>query len=495
MLNEVGKKNGYTIKGGRFVVYGAARSGFAAGGLILRRGGTVIIIDDAPGMSGERKRIAAELIAGGAIILLEPSLDTRRELLRDADALILSPGVQLADELREVSAGSGCEIMGEIELAWRLCPCPVIAVSGSNGKTTTVSLLYEFLKAAGFTVHLVGNVGSSYDAADASGYFIGERKILFTGEVGVPFCERIDAISPGDIVVVEVSSYQLESVVDFHPVIAVLLNIVEDHLVRHGDMGGYIAAKGRLLANQDAGDTAVLNVDDPTVTEAYKIGGGSGHIIGFSLNDENADAYYRDGFVYIKVDDDPALLLKREEFSLPGDHNIENLMASALAARAAGAGLDEIRRVAREFRGVEHRIEWVGEFNGVNVYNDSKGTNPDSTIKALAAFDRPVVLILGGHEKGSDFTPLYEIMPDKVRHALIIGSTSERLDNELGARGFKNRFVAGDIAGALDWIKLNGTKGDILLLSPASASFDQYESYEERGKVFKILTKEKLAGK
>ena len=495
MLNEVGKKNGYSIKGKRFIVYGAARSGFAAAGVILRRGGTAIIIDDASKMSGERKRIAGELIADGGIILLGPSLETKRELLRDADTLILSPGVQLADELREVSAGSGCEIMGELGLAARLCPCPIIAISGSNGKTTTVSLLFEFLKAAGFRTHLVGNVGSSYDAADASGYFIGEKKVLFAGEVGVPFCERLDAINQGDIVVAEVSSYQLESAADFHPGIAVLLNIVEDHLARHGDMDGYIAAKGRMMANQGTGDTTVLNVDDPLVMEAYKVGGGSGDIISFSLHDENADAYSRDGIVYIKVDDDPALLLKREEFSLPGDHNIENLMAAALAARAAGAGLDGIRRVAREFRGVEHRIEWVGEFNGVNVYNDSKATNPDSTIKALAAFDQPVVLILGGYEKGSDFTPLYEILPDNVRHMLIIGSTSERLDHELGARGIGNRTVAGDLAAALDWIKSNGTSGDILLLSPASASFDQYESYEERGRVFKKLTKEKLAGK
>lgn len=487
--------NGYSIKGKSYVVYGAARSGFSAADLIGRHGGAVILIDDAPEIDGDRMLIAEKLIADGMKLMLEPGMDIIRELTRDADALILSPGIPLSMELRDICAGTDCEILGELELGARLCPCPIIAVSGSNGKTTTACLCYECLLAAGRRAHLVGNVGSSFTADKASGYTIGDREVLFTGEVGVPFCERIDAIKPDDIVVSEVSSYQLETTSTFQPHIAVLVNIVEDHLARHGDMGSYVATKGRIFARQDTNDYAILNADDPLVGEAYESGGGSARTLSFSSTNEDNDAYYRDGAVFIKVDKQPALLVKRDEFNPPGDHNIENLMAAALATRAAGAGLDEIRSVARTFRGVEHRIEWVGEFGGIEVYNDSKGTNPDSTIKALSAFERPVILILGGYEKGSDFTPLYEVMPEKVRHTLIVGANGERLDRELGTRGYKERTVVGDLDRALKWMRANGQEGDVLLLSPASASFDRYESYEERGKVFKKLTKEILAGK
>jgi UDP-N-acetylmuramoylalanine--D-glutamate ligase len=192
----------------------------------------------------------------------------------------------------------------------------------------------------------------------------------------------------------------------------------------------------------------------------------------------------------MRVNGDHVLLLKREEFHLPGDHNVENLLAAALAADSTGVDLGSIRDVSRIFKGVEHRIEFVGEFGGMKIYNDSKGTNPDSTVKALSAFDHPVILIIGGYEKGSDFTPLYEVFPEKVRHALIVGATAERLDRELDLRGLDDRSVTGDIAGAVSWARENGKPGDVLLLSPASASFDQFDSYEERGKVFKRLVED-----
>jgi UDP-N-acetylmuramoylalanine--D-glutamate ligase len=471
-----------------------ARSGLSAARLLVSLGGIVTGIDDTSELAGIRVRIIDELVANGMTLFLEPSIDAKRDLLRNSDVLVLSPGVPLADELREVCLESGCEIIGELELAYRLCPCPIIAVTGSNGKTTTVCLIYEFLKAAGFRAHLVGNVGSSYDPETASGYFLDNEKILFTSGVGVPFCERIDDINAGDIVVTEASSYQLESTSRFHPRVAVLLNIVEDHLARHSDMDGYIAAKGRMFMNQERDDYAVLNADDPMVDAAYRSGGGSARLLRFSTRDETCDAFYRDGIIFMKVDSQAALFLKREEFAPPGVHNVENLMAAVLAAGAAGAGIDKARSAARQFRGVEHRIEYIGEFNGVAVYNDSKGTNPDSTIKALASFESPVILILGGYEKGSDFTPLYEILPENARFVLIVGATAERLDRELAARGFENRAVVRDIAGALGWVCDNSAPGDILLFSPASASFDMFTSYEERGRTFKKLVVEILAG-
>lgn len=486
------EKKIFYVEGKRFIVYGQGRSGLAADRLLLERGGIVTAIDDAGDFPDDRRAIIDKLLAGGMTLLTGLDIESKRELLKEADALVVSPGVMLPIELKETCADAGVEILGEFELAARLCPAPVIAVSGSNGKTTTSCLIYEFVKRGGLTAHLVGNVGSSYNPAVASGYQVGDERILFTGGVGVPFAERVDAIKPDDIVVAEVSSYQLETVSWFHPKVSVLLNIAEDHLARHGDMGGYAAVKARVFNNQTADDFAVLNADDPLVLEAYDMDSGAAGRMTFSFRDGSSDAFYRDNALFIRVNAEHVLLLKREEFNLPGEHNVENLMAAALAAVAVGVDTGHIRDVARIFRGVEHRIEFVGEFMGIKVYNDSKGTNPDSTIKALSAFGRPVILIIGGYEKGSDFTPLYEVFPEKVSHALIVGATAERLDRELLMRGLENRTVTGDLDGALQWVRRNGKPGDVLLLSPASASFDQFESYEERGKVFKKLVNEIL---
>ncbi len=484
----------YELKEKRFVVYGLGRSGIPVARLLLNGGAQVAAFDDAGEFPEDRAALIRDLESKGLTLAVGLDLSAKRELLHNADTMVVSPGIMIPTELRDACRESGVEIIGELELAYRLCPGTIIAVTGSNGKTTTACLLYEFMKAAGFDSHLVGNVGSNYDPAKASGYRIGAERIAFTGTVGVPFSERLPAIKPGDMVVVEASSYQLETAIDFHPKVAVLLNITEDHLARHGDMDGYVRAKGRLFINQETDDFAVLNGDDPLVADAFMSTKASPKRLTFSFVDDTANAYYRGGAVFLRVNGEPALLIRDSEFAPPGRHNIENLMAAALAASCSGASMGQIRDVARAFKGVEHRIEYVGEFNGLKVYNDSKGTNPDSTIKALQAFDHPVILILGGYEKGSDFTPLYEMLPEKARHVLIIGATSERLDTELGSRGFSNRTVVGDLAGALEWAHREGRPGETLLLSPASASFDQFESYEERGRVFKELASEILSG-
>jgi len=486
------RNNHYPVKGKNILVYGLGRSGVANAKLLIGRGAKVTGIDDVGDLPKERRILIDDLVKAGMVLALEPSFDAKRQLFREADIVVVSPGVVLPNELREMCVERGAEIIGEFEIAARMCPAPIVAISGSNGKTTTSCLTYEFIKAGGGCAHLVGNVGSSYDIAQASGYMIGDERILFTGEIGVPFSDRLEAIQPGDIVVAEVSSYQLGDAPLFRPSVAVLLNITEDHLARHGDMTGYVAAKGRMFANQTSGDYAILNADDPLVAEAFNLGSKAAKRLYFSFRDTSADAYYRDESVFIKVRGEAALLIRRGEFALPGNHNIENLMAAALAATAVGCGLSDVRNAARAFKGVEHRIEFVGEFRGIKVYNDSKGTNPDSTIKALNSFDSPVILVIGGYEKGSDFTPLYEIFPRKVKHALVVGATAERLNGELAVRGFDNRTVVGDLNGVMAWVLKYAKRGDILLLSPASASFDQFSSYEERGRVFKRMITEML---
>jgi UDP-N-acetylmuramoylalanine--D-glutamate ligase len=355
----------------------------------------------------------------------------------------------------------GVPVWSEIELAWRFLRGRLICITGSNGKTTTTSLIGHILETAGLPVQVAGNIGT-------------------------PLISRVDISSDGSFTVVEASSFQLEFISTFRPNIAVLLNVTPDHLDRHGSVESYAAAKARMFENQMPEDAAIINADD-TVAPQYAPTGP--RVFWFSREKQVASGcYVRGDEIIFRCDGEETVLLNRKIIGLRGSHNMENVLAAAAAARLAGVEPGAIAEGVRTFAGVEHRIEYVATIGGVEYFNDSKATNVDATLKALDAFPGNVLVILGGKDKGSDYKILRQTLRSRARMALLIGSAADKIEADLAGAIPVERVQT--LERAVEHASQHAKPGDTVLLAPACASFDQFENYEHRGRVFKQLVRE-----
>jgi len=449
----------------RVLIVGLARTGFATAQFCAARGSQVTVVEErhesavppvAPGLDAHGiVNPAQQLRARGVSVQCGGKFP---ELFAQADLIIPSPGVPA--NLPELARAreAGITIWSEIELAWRFLRGRLFAVTGSNGKTTTVSLLGHILRRA----HVPPLVG---------------------GNIGTPLISLVDESSDSTIAVAEVSTFQLELTKAFRPDIAILLNITPDHLDRHGSFEEYSRLKRRIFANQRETDEAILNADDP---------GAGGDIpkrprIGWFSRQQPVPrgAYVRNGEIVLRDNGVEMRLMSREEVPLPGAHNLENVLAASFAAHLAGVAPDAIASGVRSFTPVEHRLEFVAEIGGIRFYNDSKATNVDAALKALESFTQPVHIILGGKDKGGDFIALRAPLCRHACRAILIGNAAGKIAEQIDGS------VPIEIAGALDaavTLAFAGARpGDIILLAPACASFDQFKNFEHRGRVFKQL--------
>jgi UDP-N-acetylmuramoylalanine--D-glutamate ligase len=448
------------LKGKKVLVVGLGKSGLAAA-LFLRHRGAQVTVSDVRSAEALAKDIPALLEEG---IMVEAGghglLTFRRQ-----DLIVVSPGVPLTTpELVQVRS-FGLPVIGELELAARFIRGKMLAVTGSNGKTTTTTLLGEILKEAGLPT-LVG------------------------GNIGVPVVSLVDESTDDTWSVLEVSSFQLESTEQFHPSIAVILNITPDHLDRHGSFENYIQAKERIFAVQDANDCLVLNADNTAAAQAASRA--ASRVFWFSVEHPVPQgAWLEQGYVVYRSQENAAIepIMPLGGIPLKGTHNVENVLAAVAAARQAGAPAQAIRRAIENFRAVEHRLEYVATINGVEYYNDSKATNVDATAKAVAAFSSGIHLILGGKDKGSDYTTLSQLLRERVRAVYTIGSAAAKIESHL--RGVITLQSCETLENAVSAAASAARPGDVVLLAPACSSFDQFDSYEHRGRIFKELVSER----
>lgn len=444
--------------GKKAIVIGMAKSGLAAARLLKELGAEVIVYD-AKKIEDLSPEIVKEIKDNeyDSIFAADPV-----EAIKECDIVVMSPGVPptlpfiiLARKLKKY-------IISEMELGFQFTKGKVAAITGTNGKTTTVSLLGEIMKNAAKTTHVVGNIGT-------------------------PIAKEALKTSNKDVTIAEVSSYQLDETDTFKPEISAILNITPDHLNRYKTMDNYIASKAQIFKNQDAKDCIVLNWDDKTLREISK--SAKGKIYWFSRKDNlKRGAYLRDNDIVFKDDDGiEKYICNKMQVYIPGDHNLENALCAVTVASILGVSAQVIRKTLMTFTGVEHRIEFVREVRGVRYINDSKGTNPDATIKACEAMRAPTVLILGGYDKGGDFFELFNTFNGYIKAVIAIGETKYKIKDAADQCGFNNIVLAETFEQAVEISTDYATPGMNVLLSPACASFDMFNDYEHRGKVFKEL--------
>jgi UDP-N-acetylmuramoylalanine--D-glutamate ligase len=443
------------LKGKRVLVVGLGKSGLAAARFLKARGARVTVSDIRPaGLIAELPALLDEgiMVETGSHGLLT---------FRRQDLIVVSPGVPVnTPELTQVRA-LGMPIIGELELGAQFLQGEVVAITGSNGKTTTTTLLGEILKASG-------------------------RPTLVGGNIGRPVVEMVAESTAESWSVLEVSSFQLETVESFHPRIAVVLNITPDHLDRHGTFDVYAAAKARITENQTAEDFLVLNAEDaPTQAIAAKT---KAQVYWFSPRRQvKQGAFVQGEGIFFRAAEGGAAepVLPVKEITLAGAHNVENVLAAVCAARLAGVDAQTIREAVAAFHAVEHRLEFVREVEGVRWFNDSKATNVDATTKAVEAFPGGIWLILGGKDKDSDYSTMSPLLKERARAVITIGSAAEKIESQLA--GVVKIERAGTMDRAVAWAREQAKSGDVVLLAPACSSFDQFENYEHRGRVFKEL--------
>jgi UDP-N-acetylmuramoylalanine--D-glutamate ligase len=430
---------------------GLERSGLAALELLKPRGATLTATDSRP---IEEMPKAAEVLQR----LNVPFKQQSPEVFEGSDWIVLSPGVPADLDWIEAARRRGVKVIGEVELAGMFLKGKIIGITGSNGKTTTTAMVGHILRESGIPAQVGGNIGTAVTAL-------------------------VESSRTKQWNVLELSSFQLETIRDFRAHIGVCLNVTPDHLDRHHTLENYAGAKGRLFETQQPGDYAVLNADD-----AFCVGYSaltSGMPLWFSSTRAITPGVWLENGQLLF---DGAPLMRAGDIPIRGRHNIENTMAAAAAARLAGAGLDAIASAVRSFRAVEHRLEFVRSVRGVDYYNDSKATNVDATLKALDAFDGGLWVILGGKDKDSDYTVLADALRKKARSVLLIGAAAAKIAGQL------NHGVplihAGTLQAAVKEAYAHASAGDTVLLAPACASFDQFENYEHRGRVFKQIVEE-----
>ncbi|HXF38756.1 MAG TPA: UDP-N-acetylmuramoyl-L-alanine--D-glutamate ligase [Blastocatellia bacterium] len=454
------------VSGKKVLVVGLAASGVAASRMLLSRG-AMVIGNDAKPEAGIRDA-ASELRKLGAMLSLGGHPES---LFVNADLIVVSPGVPADLPVLESARTAGIEIISEPELAGRFLRGRMIGVTGSNGKTTVTTLIGELMRAAG-------------------------AEVIVGGNIGTPLTSLIEKSTDSSWTVAELSSFQLEMIDSLRVNVAIVTNITPDHLDRHGTFENYMRAKHRIFLNQNEGDWAVLNGHDQGVADMADQLGISSRRIYFSskgpetMTGEAADVYLDGGIIHTTMLKDyrgAMKVMRLEEIPLPGMHNVENVM-TALAATfcAMGTGEDGLQALCeaiKQFKGVEHRIEFVAEIDGIKFYNDSKATNVDSTMKALEAFERNIIVILGGKDKDSDYTVLAPLIRERVKQVILIGAAGDKIAAQLAGSSEMSR--ARSMQEAVLKAMEVATAGDIVLLAPACASFDMFDNYEHRGRVFK----------
>jgi len=440
------------LRGKRVLVVGLGKSGVASA-LFLKLRGARVTVSDTKTEDELRAEIPILLDHG---ITVETGEHGERTF-HGQDLIVVSPGVSV-DALPIVQARtSGEPIIGEIELAAQFLPGRIVAITGSNGKTTTTTLTGEILTAGGLPT-LVG------------------------GNIGTPAISLVERAKPDHIIVLEVSSFQLETIQTFRPKMAVILNITPDHLDRHRTFAAYAGAKARIFENQQADDFAVLNADDPNCVALAE--GIRAHICWFSRKKEvQQGASVQDGRIGFRDAGGKREIMLVSEIPLKGAHNLENVLAAICAGALMGVKPEHIRRAVQQFKAVEHRLEYVATIRGVDYYNDSKATNVDATIKALESFPANIHLILGGKDKGSDYSVLNDLLRERVKRVYTIGAAAEKIESHI--KGAAEIVPAETLDDAVRRAAAVAQAGDVVLLAPACASFDQFDNYEHRGRVFK----------
>ncbi len=447
------------LRGLKVLVVGAGKSGLAVSRFLTGKGAKIILTDaNKPDDPGEE---LVQLASAGVVVALGAYPEVKKDRF---DLVVMSPGVPLTIEPVAAALNAGIPVTGELELAYLFTVAPIVAVTGTNGKTTTTTLIGEIFKDAG-------------------------RNTLVGGNIGLPLVTEVEQYGRDDIVVAEVSSFQLETACTFRPRVALILNITPDHLDRHGTMENYAMAKTMIFINQEYDDFTVLNYDDP-LTAA--VGNKSrGQVIYFSRRQELQEGVYvREGKIIAGAGGHTEVICGVNELSIPGAHNLENALAAVAAARVMGVGTASLARTLKAFLGVPHRLEFVDEIKGVRYINDSKGTNPDASIKALEAFEEPIVLIAGGKNKGSDFSEFAGKVKDRARVLVVLGQSAQAIADAAAARGMEDIRFAGNFREAVIMAQQAARPGDIVLLSPACASWDMFKSFEERGDLFKKIVLE-----
>jgi UDP-N-acetylmuramoylalanine--D-glutamate ligase len=442
------------FKGKRILVVGIARSGIAAAKSLARRGAILFACDRKT--NDELGDILLELETLG----VEVYTGSYPRVSRDRfDLLVASPGVPLDIDPFIEARNNGVPIIGELELAYLLKPDTVelYAISGTNGKTTTVSLLEAILAADG-------------------------RRALAGGNIGVPLTTLVDSMTAG-VIVVEASSFQLETTCHFRPRISALLNITPDHLDRHKSMEGYIKAKSKIFAYQGQDDYALLNYEDLHIRKMAK--DCPARVVYFSNQRVLSEgAFIKDNLIYFVLDNKVMPICPVNEVFLRGQHNLENILCAVAVAVLAGVEIKTIKEILQTFTGVRHRIEEVAVVNGVLYINDSKATNPESAIKALESFNEPIILIAGGRSKGSSFEEFAGFIKEKVKGLVLVGEAREEIKKAVMDAGFQNIYEVNDFSTAVATAGQLAVAGDVVLLSPACASWDMFKSYEQRGDLF-----------
>ena len=438
----------------RVLVVGLGRSGVASALFLKQRGAQVTVSDSKP-----QEQLGEEIP-----VLLDHGIAVEtgghgERTFHGQDLIVVSPGVPVDSPPLVQARALGEPVIGEIELAAQFLPKNVVAITGSNGKTTTTTLTGEIIAAGGYATHVGGNIGT-------------------------PAVSLVDAARPDSIIVLEVSSFQLETIQIFRPKVAVVLNVTPDHLDRHRTFETYVDAKARIFENQQADDFAVLNGDDPVCVELA--GRTPAQVFWFSRKKEvQQGTFVRDGRILFRDSAGQKEVTLASEIPLKGAHNLENSLAAVCVGVLMKCVPERIRAAVHKFKAVEHRLEYVATIRGVEYYNDSKATNVDATIKALESFPANIHLILGGKDKGSDYTVLNDLLRERVKYVYTIGAAAAKIESQI--KEAAETVHAESLDNAVQRASANAQPGDIVLLAPACASFDQFRNYEHRGKVFKEL--------
>ena len=443
------------LQGKKVLVFGSGKSGIGASDLLAKVGAFPVIYDG----NAETDKDAVVHKTDGTYSVTVYAGELPKEVQDSLDLVVLSPGVPTDLPLVKSFYEQGLPVWGEVELAYRVGGGEVLAITGTNGKTTTTALLGKIMQDARESVFVVGNIGT-------------------------PYTSKALEMKPNSVTVAEISSFQLETIDEFAPKVSAILNITEDHLNRHHTMEEYIRVKELITENQGTEDVCVLNYEDEVLREFGKHL--TPRVVYFSSGRKLDEGIYLDGNKIILKDGEKEIeVVKTEDLKLLGKHNFENVMAAVAMAYYDGVSLDSIRKSICEFTAVAHRIEYVTEKKGVVYYNDSKGTNPDAAIKGIQAMNRPTLLIGGGYDKQSGYDEWIEAFDGKVRYLVLIGQTKEKIKEAAEKHGFHDIILCEDLKEAVKVCEEKAQPGDAVLLSPACASWGQFDNYEQRGDMFK----------
>lgn len=443
----------------KVLVIGLARSGISATRELVALGAEVTVNDQ------KNEEQLTDAIQQLADVKVQYALaQDSQTLLADKDIVLISPGVPIDSPVVIKAKEKGIEVIGELELAYRLCKAPIIAITGTNGKTTTTALTGEIFKAAGVQTYVVGNIG-------------------------IPFIQYAREATAKDVMVVEVSSFQLESTRDFHPKVSAVLNITPDHLNRHHTFEQYMATKARIFECATQQDVVVLNADCKMSASMKEKTSAKAWLFS-RLQEVPQGVFIKEGWIVSRENGVDMQICEVNELGIIGPHNVENALAATAIARAMGVSVDAMKKALKAFCGVEHRLQKIATINGISFFNDSKGTNPEASIKAIESMNQPTVLIAGGYDKGADFDEFVRALQPNIRAMVVIGQTADKLIEAAEKEGFSAVIRAVDMRSAVKMAYGMAQKGGNVLLSPACASFDMFEDYEHRGRVFCEMVEE-----